>query len=215
MAKTPKYARYNWVPVSVTVGLSAAALIAMQMTGGNHNGASHTPGVDTMPYYPVIYPVGNPENAEVPAKAEKVAAWVCRGFVFVDSEHNEVIVNPIVDNQSQQPLHYIGATAAGIEFGKPEEHTHTMLYRYVDGKLIQDEDGRLNRCYGADPVAAANVHDEQGNGNRYVLTDPASTVHAGDSVATDPETAMRDGLVHADYDMDFSDVHALVTRLGA
>lgn len=215
MSKVPKYARYNWIPISVTLSLSATALILMQMTGGNHNGASNTPGVDSMPYYPVIHPTGDPENAQVPAKATTISSWVCRNFVFVDTEHNEVIVNPVVDNQSQQPLHLLGATATGIEFGKPESHEHTMLYRYVDGKLVEDDDGRLNRCYGADPVTATRVDGEDGGNSRYVLTDPASTVHEGDDVATDPETAMRDGLVHAEYRMDFSDIHSLVTRMGA
>lgn len=213
--RIPKYARYNWIPISVTVGLSAAALFLMQMTGGNQNTPSHHPGVDTMPYYPVIYPTGNPENAQVPANAKTVSAWVCRNFVFVDSKHNEVIVNPIVDNQSQQPLHFIGATAAGIALDKPEQHDNFILYRYVDGKLVQDEDGRLNRCYGDDPVTATRVDDETGGNSRYVLTDTASTVHEGDNVATDPQTAMRDGLVHAEYHMEFKDIHALVTDMGA
>jgi hypothetical protein len=214
MAKTPKYARYNWVPVSVTLGLTAAAIFAGQMTGGHHNTPSNGPNADTMPYFAVPHAVGNPEDAKVPAAAETISAWVCRGFVFVDSAHNEVIVNPLVDNESQQPLHFIGATATSVAFDKPEAHDSYILYRYTDGKLIQDEDGRLNRCYGSDPVTAVHV-DDQSQSGRYILADPATKVHEGDDVDNNPEAALREGVVHADFDMEFKDIQAFVTGMGA
>jgi hypothetical protein len=212
--RIPVYARYNWWPISVTLGLTATALVLMQLTGGNHNGASKTPGVDTMPEFPVVYPVADkPENAVVPDKAGKLSAWVCRDFVIADSEHNEVIVNPIVDPRSQLPYSVADIDAAGIELAKPQQRDHYIVYRYIGGRLVQDDANRLNQCFGDVEVTATQVDDADGQASRYVLTDSATKVSAGDDVADDPATALRQGLVHQDFTMRFSDMHALLTDM--
>lgn len=197
----PKYARYNWWPITATVGLSTAALIGAGLFfgGGNEHGASHTPGVDTMPSYATSPLQEAPRTSPLPsAQAARISAWVCRGFVFVDTKQHEVIIDPVVDNHSQRPLNFVDASASAITFDQPRPRDDYTLYVHKDGRWQVDPKGRLNRCYGGDVVTASEVHDANGTG-RYVLTDSGSTVHEGDYVASDPLTAARDGLVHAEY----------------
>ncbi|HEU4914750.1 MAG TPA: hypothetical protein VFT16_05125 [Candidatus Saccharimonadales bacterium] len=212
--RIPKYARYNWLPISITLGLTAATLIGLQLIGGNRHGASNTPGVDTMPHFPVVYPTaGAPEHAIVPAKTDRLAAWVCRDFVFVDSQHEQVIVNPIVDPASQLPFSVADADATGIELAKPTARDNYIVYQYIGGKLVQDDANRLNRCYGDVQVTAVEVSDAEGTHNRYVLMDSATTIQEGDNVDTGADAALREHIVHAEYDMPYADIHAFVTGL--
>jgi hypothetical protein len=203
MSEIPKYAHYNWWPISVTVGGTAAFLIGTSLLfgGGNEHGASHTSGLDTMPTYAIETPVSAipaPEN--VPAHAKTAAAWVCQGFVFVDTKHQEVIVNPLVDPEAQRPLDLIDVDKNGANFSQAQPRDNFTLYRFVGGRLINDGDGRLNRCYGDTPVSVTQVHNADGD-NRYVLTDFGSTVQAGDEVSPSALTAVHEGLVHAQYTM--------------
>ncbi len=202
MPKTPKYQRYNWWPITATVGLTTATLIGMELLfgGGNEHGVSYSPGIDTMPSYsagPMVE--AHTDAPSLPPKATAVAAWVCRDFVFVDAEHHEVIVNPAIEPDAQRPLNLVNIEAGTINFSQPQSRDNFTLYVHKNGQWRVDGDGRLNRCYGGDAVTATEVYDAQGQ-DRYVLTDSGSSIHASDRVATDPLTAVRDGLVHADYD---------------
>jgi|GEM_PF-2937097 len=215
MTRTPAHARYNWWPISLTT-LGVASFIylgGVVLAGGNEHDTSHSPGLDTMPSFAVETPVAAPqESSSLPARARGAAAWVCKGFVFIDRDKHDVIVDPVVDNEAQRPLDLVDVDAGGANFAQPQPRANFELWRFVGGRLIRDGDGRLNRCIGDDPIAPVEVHNSKGE-SRYVLADASTKVHDGQEVGDDAATAVERGLVHVEYTMDETQIDAFIDKL--
>ena len=217
------------VPFPKSVIWFPLALVAIPATlsllfHGNEHGTSKTPGIDSMPNYPVESLVpGKVDEQAHQGKAKKLGVQVCK-VVFVSKEstdqegRHKVIINPILSPANPDGSKFIlpanvNVDKDGFTVDQTPDDLRNNNYKVLNTDGTEPEGGVMNDGCPTENVHMVYLKDTTANKPVYELAGEDSSLTDGTAVAVDPVYAVEEKLVNYQTYLDDAQLAGLVTSL--